>query len=100
MKLPPGTATAMRFTPRLEGAQIVIGHAAWFDKLDGVPRGGGRACATLAHDYGASWPDPAGVRFVEFALAEGHHAVLAFRDVGDALKAQARLRALIDGGAA
>lgn len=94
MRIPPGTSSVMRFMPGLEGAVLVIGPASAFGKLDGVPRGGGRACATLAHDHGASWPDTAGERLLEFALAQGHHAVMSFRGVGDALKAQTRLREL------
>lgn len=96
MKLPPDTRAAIGIVPGTIGAIVVLAtppRAPTLDALLSNHRERGLH-VLVRHPAGIAWPDKLGEGMVEYALAHGDVAGLAFDSVADALRAHARLREL------
>ena len=101
MKLPPDTRSAVILPPPDHGAVVVICRAPREPSVATVraairQRG---LIASIVHDAGLAWPDPAGILISENVLDGDGITVWEFARTVDALVAQRRLREIIEGGA-
>jgi hypothetical protein len=101
MKLPAEVRSAVVLSPPDPGAGVVICAPPREPNIAGIraamrERG---LIASMTFDPGVRWPNAIGVATVENVLASGGLVVWEFDRLADALAAQLRLRAVVEGRA-